>query len=302
MLFEVEHTTVYSYSEPARLGPHTIRLRPRCDAAQDVRSFTLDIDPVPAGRFDFTDREGNDVTRVWWVGTTVSLSVRTTFTVETRRSNPFDFLVFEPEARRVPPVYPDAEREALRAYLAPAPPAASALATELAGELAASGQGGEEVSAFLGALAARIRERVEHEVRDAGDPLASEVTLGRGRGACRDSAVAFVDACRAVGIAARFVSGYQHSLPDDGDGPEGGGPAEPQEPQERDLHAWGEAYLPGAGWRGFDPSQGLAIADRHVALAAAAAPRDAAPAEGSFGPSSVRARLDSSLDIRVQPS
>lgn len=293
MLFEVEHTSLYSYSEPATLGPHTIRLRPRCDAAQLVRAWELDIDPAPAGRFDFTDQEGNDVTRVWWVGPTESLSVRTAFTVETLRSNPFDFLVFEPEARRVPPAYPDPEREALRAYLVPAPPAAAALAKELVGET------GGEISSFLGALAARIRERVEHETREAGDPLSSEVTLSHGRGACRDVAVVFVDACRAVGIAARFVSGYQESLPQDG---RGGGDGKSPETSERHLHAWADAYVPGAGWRGFDPSQGLAVADRHIALAAGASPRDAAPMEGTFGPSGVRARLEARVEVNVRQS
>ena len=296
MLFEIEHTTVFSYSEPATLGPHTFRLRPRCDAAQDVRAFGLDIDPAPSGRFDFTDRDGNHVTRVWWVAPTRSLSVHTASTTETLRSNPFDFVVFDPEARRVPVSYPAAEREGLRAWLGAVPPAAS-LVAGLAGELVGEANG--EISPFLTALAGRVRERVEHEVREQGDPLPSEVTLAQGRGACRDAAVVFVDACRAVGLAARFVSGYQEGLPEDGDGTAANGSSSPRE-QERHLHAWAEAYVPGAGWRGFDPSQGLAVADRHVALAAGATPRDAAPTEGSFGPSHVRARLDASLDVRVR--
>jgi transglutaminase-like putative cysteine protease len=299
MRFEVDHKTLFSYSEPATLGPHTIRLRPRCDAAQDVRAFELEIDPVPEGRFDFTDQDGNHVTRVWWVGPTESLRVRTTWTVETLRSNPFDFVVFDPQARRVPASYPGAEREALSAYLAAAPPPESLLA-EFAGDLVR--EAGGEIAPFLSALAGRIRERVEHETRDHGDPLPSEVTLGQGRGACRDAAVVFVDACRVVGIAARFVSGYQEGLPEDGAGavPSGSNGLAP--PDERALHAWAEAYVPEAGWRGFDPSQGLAVADRHVALAAAATPKDAAPTEGSFGPAGVRARLDARLDVRVHRS
>jgi transglutaminase-like putative cysteine protease len=292
MLFDVDHTTVFSYSEPATLGPHILRLRPRCDAAQDVRAFALDIDPAPSGQFDFTDRDGNHVTRVWWTGPAESLTVRATSRVETLRSNPFDFVVFDPEARRVPVSYPEAEREGLRAYLGAAPPAAS-LVAGLAGELVE--EAGGEISPFLVALAGRIRERVEHETREKGDPLPSEVTLAQGRGACRDATVVFVDACRAVGIAARFVSGYQEGLPEDEDGAAANGSL----PGERHLHAWAEAYVPGAGWRGFDPSQGLAVADRHVALAAGVMPRDAAPTEGSFGPSHVRARLDARLDMRV---
>ena len=63
-----------------------------------------------------------------------------------------------------------------------------------------------------------------------------------------------------MGLAARFASGYAYS----------------EKPDATDLHAWGEVFLPGGGWRGYDPSQGLAVADRHVTVAAAANPRDAA--------------------------
>lgn len=286
MRFDVGHTTLVTYSEPTTLGPHAIRLRPRCDVTQSLESWKLDITPTPAGSFEYTDRDGNAVTRVWWVGPTRTLSIRTAFTVETLRSNPFDFMVFDPEARRLPASYPDAEREALRGYLMPPHPAAAALAEEvMAG-------GASEVAPFLGALAAMLPDRVAHEVRESGDSLPVEATLANGRGACRDVAMVFVEAARAAGIAARFVSGYQENQDDD---------AAPDEPTERYLHAWAEAYVPGAGWRGFDPSQGLAVADRHVAVAAAATPQDAAPTEGSFGPATVRASMEAVIDVRVLP-
>jgi transglutaminase-like putative cysteine protease len=78
-----------------------------------------------------------------------------------------------------------------------------------------------------------------------------------------------MEVCRAVGLAARFVSGYQ----------EGDSDAE-----QLDLHAWAEVYLPGGGWRGYDPIQGLVVADRHVALVASTLPRYTAPVVGNFAP------------------
>ena len=77
----------------------------------------------------------------------------------------------------------------------------------------------------------------------------------------------FCALCRAVGIAARFVSGYEReaSVLDGGD-----------------LHAWAEVYLRGGGWRGFDPSRGLAVSVHHVAVAAAADPALAAPVVGTY--------------------
>jgi transglutaminase-like putative cysteine protease len=278
--FEVEHSTLVTYSEPATLGPHTIRLRPRCDTTQTLESWDLQIVPEPAGSFEYTDRDGNAVMRVWWLGRTGSLSIRSSCTVSLHRSNPFDFVVFDEAARGLPPAYPDVEREALRAYLGPAHPAAAALAEDV------RAGGVSEASPFLSALSGLIRERVVYEERASGPALSVERTLAQGRGACRDVAMVFVEACRAAGIAARFVSGYQEPQHDDG----------ADAPQH--LHAWGEAYLPGAGWRAYDPSQGLAVADRHVAVAAAALPADAAPTEGSFGPATVRASLRAVIDVR----
>lgn len=86
-------------------------------------------------------------------------------------------------------------------------------------------------------------------------------------GSCRDTAVLFIHACRAAGLAAWFLSGYQEG---DLDHP------------EQHRHAWVEAYLPGAGWRGYDPSHGLAVSDRHIALVAAADPADATPIQGAL--------------------
>ncbi|MEE2871411.1 MAG: transglutaminase-like domain-containing protein [Candidatus Latescibacterota bacterium] len=89
-------------------------------------------------------------------------------------------------------------------------------------------------------------------MRLEGRPMAAAETLARVRGACRDLAVLFIVICRTLGLAARFVSGYR---------------AGAQNQQERYMHAWAEVYLPGAGWRGWDPSLGLAVAGAHVAVA-----------------------------------
>jgi transglutaminase-like putative cysteine protease len=51
---------------------------------------------------------------------------------------------------------------------------------------------------------------------------------------------------------------------------------------QRHLHAWAEVYIPGGGWRGYDPSHGLVVADRHIALAASFDPEGSAPVRGSF--------------------
>lgn len=93
-----------------------------------------------------------------------------------------------------------------------------------------------------------------------------------------------MEPCRYVGIATRYVRGYRDNGAED---------------NMRYLAAWGEVYLPGAGWRGYDPSLGLAVTDRHVALAAAGIPLLAAPVAGTFRGNVVTPELNAVIDIRV---
>ena len=93
-----------------------------------------------------------------------------------------------------------------------------------------------------------------------------------------------MDACRYVGIAARFVNGYYY---DSG------------AKDQLTLHSWSEVYLPGVGWRGYDPSVGLAVTDRHVAIAAGGDPLLSAPVIGTFRGNAVSSELHAEIDMRV---
>ncbi len=65
------------------------------------------------------------------------------------------------------------------------------------------------------------------------------------------------------------------------------------------MHAWAEIYLPGGGWRGFDPTHGLAVADRHVAVAAGPTPETAFPVSGSFRVTGAAARMEAVVQVTV---
>jgi transglutaminase-like putative cysteine protease len=86
-----------------------------------------------------------------------------------------------------------------------------------------------------------------------------------------------------MGIAARFVSGYGYGA---------------DEQEQSYMHAWAEVYLPGGGWRGYDPAQGLAVADSHVVVAAAADPRLAAPLSGTYR-GAARSKMEFSIAMQV---
>ena len=90
-------------------------------------------------------------------------------------------------------------------------------------------------------------------------------------GSCRDLALLMMEAARALGMAARFVSGYLHD-PDQDSALRGAG----------ETHAWVQVYLPGAGWVEFDPTNGLIGGANLIRVAVARDPAQAVPLQGSY--------------------
>jgi len=76
------------------------------------------------------------------------------------------------------------------------------------------------------------------------------------------------EAARSLGLAARFVSGYLNAPLADG--------------RRGSTHAWAEVYLPGAGWKGFDPTSGEFAGSQHIAVAVARLPEVVSPVTGAF--------------------
>ena len=278
MRFKIRHHTHYHYSQPVQLGPQLLRFHPRDDGAQRVNEHQISISPTPVGRNDHLDLEGNRVTQVWFEEETDHFDIEVTMQVDTLRMNAFDFLLV-PEAASLPI---DHEHDMLcaRAYLERITP--DDTVTAFAAELSMAVE--RDTLQFLDHLNHQLFTDFTQMHRETGAPQSPAHTLQSRRGACRDLAVLFVDCCRAEGIAARFASGYQK-----GD----------LQRERRHLHAWPEVYLPGAGWRGFDPTHGEALADTHVTIAAAAHPRDTMPVTGSFCGEGATSKLDYTLEIKV---
>lgn len=265
MQFEIVHRTVYNYSRAVSLGSHVIRLRPRCDGTQDVLRYALRIEPAPSVITECLDAENNVISCASFDQPTDYLAIKSSFAVRTLRTNPFDFIP-EPSFCQLPADYSEALRRVLTPHLVTfeAQDATDALAT-FAAPLEA--ESANDPMAFLNLLNTAIHRNFGREIREEGAPQPPELTLSRRRGACRDLAILFIAVCRRYGLAARFVSGYQK-----GD----------TQRERRYLHAWPEVYVPGGGWRGYDPAHGLAVSDDHVPIAAAARAEDAAPVDGSF--------------------
>jgi transglutaminase-like putative cysteine protease len=279
VFLEITHTTAYSFSGPVFLEPHTFRLRPRCDGSQHLIRFDLRIEPKPVGLSECLDIEGNCAVHAWFDGLTESLHVKTRCEVETLRKNPFDYII-HPPVDRLPAKYLEDLHLSVTPYCLrdSSDDAITQFANSIADEV------DRQTIPFLAALSTRIFQTCEVMVREEGGPQTARATLAQQRGACRDLAVLFIDACRALGLGARFVSGYQQGDPDQ---------------DRRDLHAWAEVYLPGGGWRGYDPTHGLAVADRYVTVAAGRQPALAAPITGTFRGSGVSSRMKADIKISV---
>ncbi len=279
MRFRADHTTRFRYSEPVFLEPHAVRLRPRSDSAQRLVRYRLEIEPEPAVLSETSDAEGNSLTHASFSGATDALRVRSEFEVETLRGNPFDYIVLDGAAKHLPMTYPDDLCNLLAPSLACSSAAREPL-RDLVGSVVDQTDG--QTLPFLTALNEKIFDSHTVTMRRHGDPLAPEETLRRKHAACRDLAVLFMECCRLAGIASRFVSGYRETGAD---------------PDTHHMHAWAEVYLPGGGWRGYDPTQGLAVADRHVAVAASASPHLAAPLHGTYRGAAVASPIGVEISI-----
>ena len=254
MLFSVSHVTKYSYSEPVRLGPHLIRLSPRPEAGRLVGQ-EITVFPVPAARAEKVDLWGNRVLALDFAGETREFRIESALRFATRAP--------EPAAGPAPDP----------AYL-PHEPAAPEVARFAEGLRRAAGEG----EAFAAALCEALYTRTDRQIRETGAAQSATETLITARGACGDITVLAIAAARAVGMPARFVSGYQAMA----ESPDG----------RRHLHAWPEVWLPGQGWRGYDPTHGLPVTDGHVALCVAPGQAGTLPLEGGFRGPEVTTTLD----------
>lgn len=281
MRYQISHTTVYQYTQPVRLSSHLLRLRPRSNGIQSLSYFQIEIQPRPRQMSDLLDLEGNACLSLWFSDVRVTtLHIQAMSEVETHCLNPFDF-IGDPEAVYSPLDYPRSVVDHLNPYLkphqsAPMHPQVITLAEILMDKVDGN------ISHFLTQLTQTIYNDYQYVHRPTGNPQPVGLTLTQKSGSCRDLAVLFIAVCQAAGLAARFVSGYQEGDPNQ---------------THRELHAWAEVYIPGGGWRGFDPTLGLAVADRHISLAAAANPANTAPVSGKLMPGEL---ATSSLTYQIE--
>jgi len=263
--YKILHRTYYNFSGDVRLGPHDLRLRPREDYGLHIESSTLKITP-PATLLWHRDVEGNSVATATFELPTNQLVVESEAIIQQYNVIPLDFLVAS-YAVWYPFTYQPDDMIMLSPYMAFPEDRTKKLLAEW---ITALWQPDERIQTYtlLHRLCTRIHKTLSYRVREEPGVQSAGQTLSYGTGSCRDFAVLFMETARCIGLASRFVSGYLH--------------APPSTANLGATHAWAEVYLPGAGWKGFDPTIGELVGTDHIAVAVARLPESVPPIAGSF--------------------
>ncbi len=258
----ITHETTYHYNKPVELGSHRLVLRPREGHDVRVESFALSIGSAHEVEWS-RDIFGNSVASVKFSEPTDMLRIESRVLVW---REPYLRQVSATEAAIWPPDYDALEMIVVEAYRRPVyPEDADAVKAWLCPP---GWVKPESVEAALEQLCRRINKTIRYTRRDERGVFPPTKTLLGGTGSCRDMATLFLEAARALGIAARFASGYLE--------------CEAADLGEASTHAWIEAYVPGRGWRGYDPTSGAQTAHKHIVTGVSNHPRGVMPVSGHF--------------------
>ena len=269
----LEHITRYRYDRSIRLGPQVIRLKPAAHCRTPILSYSLNITPKNHFLNWQQDPFGNFLGRVVFPEPTEEFEVKVGLRASLERINPFDFFI-ESDYLNFPFNYEKTLAEDLLPYLRL--DETGPLLQKFVNEI---GRQNRNTIDLLATVNQVINRQSRYLVRLEPGVQTCEQTLQFTSGSCRDLAWLACQTFRHLGIAARFASGYLIQLVADEKpvtGPTG------VEADFTDLHAWVEAYIPGAGWVGLDPTSGLFAGEGHIPLSCTPHPVSAAPISGTM--------------------
>jgi hypothetical protein len=193
------------------------------------------------------------------------LSIEMECLIELAEENPFNFAL-EPEVAEFPFEYSHDMGVELHGLTVPVYPRDSERIREWLYPIWHLGKRCETLT-LLQDINKALYNEIKYQRRERRGVQTPAETLERKTGACRDFATLFMEICRFLGIAARFVSGYMYSEDIAG---------------RMSMHGWAEVYLPGAGWLGFDPSWGIVSTSSYIPVAVSLHPEHVPPISGTY--------------------
>ena len=247
------------------LKPHQLRLRPRESHELRIESSILKLNPNACLRW-MRDIEDNSVAIATFFEPTRQLTIESEVIIEHYDETPLDFLVSD-HALYYPFQYATEDFANLAPYLEYS---FGAHNVEIDNFLALIRRNEEKIESFvlLQRLFEWIHQNLRYQLREEPGVQSPIVTLNKGSGSCRDYTFLFMVAARRLGLAARFVSGYLKTPP--------------SSKSFGATHAWAEVFLPGAGWKGFDPTNNNVVGSDHIPVAISSRPEDVPPVAGAF--------------------
>ena len=275
----IVHKTEYHYNQPVTFGPHRAMMRPREGHDVHIVRGRLDVEPAATVRW-LRDIYGNSIAILTFAEPSQQLRLLGEVDVDLRDDDGIECLI-DPNASSFPFQYAPEEQIELIHYRLPSYPYDGPMLQQWLHGLYRPGQ---TVGTFelLEKLNTHIYQSFAYAHRDDAGVQVPCDTLKRRSGSCRDFAVLMMEAVRHWGFGARFVTGY----------------IQINEGQHGSTHAWTEVYLPGAGWRGFDPTNNKLAGNEHVSVAVAREQEKASPLTGSWeGPANAFNRMHVSVQV-----
>lgn len=262
----IRHRTGFSYAGDVSASYNEARMTPRTEQRQTALHGQVEIRPVPL-TYRYWDYWGTQVTAFDLHGAHASLMVTATAVVETMPAP----VLAEPagwgEVTR-----PGVVDEWCEYLLATPRTGLDDELTERAGALRA-GAGDPRTAAR--AACDWVREEVTYVPGATGVHTNAVEAWHRRKGVCQDLSHLAVGLIRAMGVPARYVSGYLHPRPD----------ANPGEPVLGQSHAWVEWW--DGCWTAFDPTNGIPVGERHIVVGRGRDYGDVPPLKGVYaGPAS----------------
>ncbi|MFW1676728.1 transglutaminase family protein [Pontibacter sp. JAM-7] len=274
--FRILHQTHYYFTQDVQLGPHTLRLRPREGPELRIETSSLTIQPTAVLRWH-RDAEENAVASASFSTPSNQLLIESDTTIQQYNQAPYDFLVSD-YAEQYPFQYSEEDRVMLAPYMYQRPQTKDDPLSQWLADICHSSENIQSYT-LLKRLNEKTHKTLKYQMREEPGVQSANESLALRSGSCRDLAQLFIEATRHLGFAARFVTGYIYS---------------PGSALAGSTHAWAEVFLPGAGWKGFDPTTGFLVGSDHIAVAVARLPVSVPPVSGSYiGPP------DSRMEVAV---
>jgi len=282
MYYSIRHVTRFRYGASVYESVMEARMQPRSESTQRCYSFKLAVQPRARIHF-YRDSLANTVHYFDIPEDHKGLAITAEALVDLDpvsipdRLDASDWKLLDSD--HLPA---DAFEMLLPSHFARSSPALEELAATVGAE-----RRGDPLS-LLKELNEAMYSAFEYKPKSTRVDSPIEDALTSRQGVCQDFAHIFITLLRGLKIPARYVSGYLYHGSEHRDRSSDGA-----------THAWVEAWLPGAGWVGFDPTNNLIASDRHIRTAIGRDYADVPPTRGVFkGEASTKL----TVSVAVNPS